>query len=132
VVLSKLHDIIAPASVKLFLKEGIPIGDKRSLLQAVHEKTEISFQALERHPLNTFTAEGGCHGQGNAQHGAKRMEHTVCSACLTFKYWLFTARDERRQWAIYRDRSRTTRSIYQFLELLTLTLMWKSTMRDAE
>lgn len=52
-----LQEIIAPASVEFFSKEGTRIGDRKSLLQTLHEITGISIQALEGRPLTTFTVE---------------------------------------------------------------------------
>ncbi|KAF1940387.1 HET domain-containing protein, partial [Clathrospora elynae] len=52
-----LQELIAPASVEFFSKEGDLLGDKRSLMQTLHEITGIAMQALEGSPMTFFTVE---------------------------------------------------------------------------
>jgi hypothetical protein len=50
-----LQELIAPASVEFFSKEGQRLGDRRSLEHQIHEITGISVQALRGSPLSTFS-----------------------------------------------------------------------------
>ncbi|KAL7935748.1 heterokaryon incompatibility protein domain-containing protein [Trichoderma chlorosporum] len=52
-----LQELLAPASVEFFTKEGLRIGDKRTLEQQIHEITSIAVQALRGQDLLTFTVE---------------------------------------------------------------------------
>jgi hypothetical protein len=52
-----LQELIAPASVEFFSKEGEWLGDKRSLLRTLHDITKIPVQALEGSPMASFTLE---------------------------------------------------------------------------
>jgi hypothetical protein len=49
-----LQELIAPASVEFFSKEGERLGDKRSLMPTLHEITRIAVQALEGSPMASF------------------------------------------------------------------------------
>ncbi|KAI1519708.1 kinesin light chain [Pyrenophora tritici-repentis] len=50
-----LQELIAPASVDFFSREGYPIGDKASLDQLIHEITNIPLAALRNCPLHEFS-----------------------------------------------------------------------------
>ncbi|KAF2806347.1 HET-domain-containing protein [Mytilinidion resinicola] len=52
-----LQELIAPASVEFFSKEGDRLGDKRSLMQTLYEITGIAVQALEGSPMDSFTVD---------------------------------------------------------------------------
>ncbi|KAF2802651.1 HET-domain-containing protein [Mytilinidion resinicola] len=52
-----LQELIAPASVEFFSKQGTRLGDKRSLEQSLHEITGIAIQALRGSPMSCFTAD---------------------------------------------------------------------------
>jgi hypothetical protein len=52
-----LQELIAPASVEFFSKEGQKLGDKRSLEHQIHQITGISIQALRGCPLSIFSVE---------------------------------------------------------------------------
>ena len=49
-----LQELLAPASVEFFTREGQRIGDKRSLEQQIHEITGIAISALQGAPLSQF------------------------------------------------------------------------------
>jgi hypothetical protein len=49
-----LQELLAPASVEFFTKEGAPVGDKRSLEQQIHNITRIPIPALQGTPLSQF------------------------------------------------------------------------------
>jgi hypothetical protein len=50
-----LQELLAPASVEFFSKEGKRLGDKRSLERQIHEITGIAVPALYRTPLPQFS-----------------------------------------------------------------------------
>jgi hypothetical protein len=50
-----LQELIAPISVEFFSKEGIRLGDRKSLAQQVFEITGIPFNALQGSPLSHFS-----------------------------------------------------------------------------
>ena len=50
-----LQELLAPASVEFFSKEGKKIGNKESLERYVHEITEIPVKALQGSPLSDFS-----------------------------------------------------------------------------
>ncbi|EDU43562.1 vegetative incompatibility protein HET-E-1 [Pyrenophora tritici-repentis Pt-1C-BFP] len=52
-----LQELIAPASVEFFSKEGERLGDKESLKQTLHEITGITMRALEGSPMTCFTVD---------------------------------------------------------------------------
>jgi len=52
-----LQELLAPASVQFFSKEGVRLGDKQSLEQRIHEITEIPILALRGSTLSQYTAE---------------------------------------------------------------------------
>ena len=50
-----LQELLAPASVEFFSREGKRLGDKKSLERQVHEITGIAVEALQRSPLSRFS-----------------------------------------------------------------------------
>ena len=52
-----LQELIAPASVEFFSKDGERLGDKESLKQTLHEITGIAVQALEGSLMTCFTVD---------------------------------------------------------------------------
>ena len=52
-----LQELIAPASVGFYSREGDQIGTKESLEQQIHEITEIAIGALRGEPLTDFEVE---------------------------------------------------------------------------
>lgn len=50
-----LQELLAPASVEFFSKEWFKLGNRVSLIQQVHEITNIKFSALQGASLNRFT-----------------------------------------------------------------------------
>ena len=49
-----LQELLAPASVEFFSREGVRLGDKESLEQQIHEITGIPIPALQGNPLSLF------------------------------------------------------------------------------
>ncbi|KAK3364026.1 HET-R [Lasiosphaeria hispida] len=52
-----LQELIAPASVEFFSKEGERLGDKRSLEKEIHDSTGIPLRALQGNPLSDFSVD---------------------------------------------------------------------------
>lgn len=52
-----LQELIAPASVEFFSRDGTCLGNKQSLEQVIHEITEIALEALRGSPLSHFSVE---------------------------------------------------------------------------
>ena len=50
-----LQELVAPASVEFFSKEGEQLGNKRSLERHIHEVTGIPVKALQGSPLSDFS-----------------------------------------------------------------------------
>ncbi|OAL50247.1 WD40 repeat-like protein [Pyrenochaeta sp. DS3sAY3a] len=50
-----LQELLAPASVEFFSKEWLKLGDRASLIQQVHEITNITLSALQGTSLSRFT-----------------------------------------------------------------------------
>ncbi|KAM7183251.1 hypothetical protein V8F33_013699 [Rhypophila sp. PSN 637] len=50
-----LQELIAPATVEFFSKEGLYLGDKKSLKQEIHNITGIPLRALQGYPLSDFS-----------------------------------------------------------------------------
>ena len=59
-----LQELIAPAEVEFFSREGKQLGDKKSLEKPIHEITRIPIKALQGGPVSDFSI-------------AKRMEWAV-------------------------------------------------------
>ena len=52
-----LPELLAPASVQFFTREGTLLGDKTSLLQQIHEITDIAVPMLQGDPVSRFDVE---------------------------------------------------------------------------
>jgi Heterokaryon incompatibility protein (HET) len=52
-----LQELIAPASVEFFSREGKHLGDKTSLERQIHETTRIPITALRGTPLSDFSVD---------------------------------------------------------------------------
>jgi Heterokaryon incompatibility protein (HET) len=50
-----LQELVSPASVEFFSKEGEQLGSKRSLERHIHEATRIPIKALRGSPLSDFS-----------------------------------------------------------------------------
>lgn len=50
-----LQELIAPTTVEFFSKEGLRLGDKKSLEQEIHIITGIPVKALQGYPLSDFS-----------------------------------------------------------------------------
>lgn len=66
-----------PASVEFFSREGLRIGDKRSLEQQIHKITGIAIRALNGTPLSKFSVDERFKWAETRQ--TTREEDWVCS-----------------------------------------------------
>ncbi|KAF2802762.1 heterokaryon incompatibility [Mytilinidion resinicola] len=72
-----LQELIAPASVEFFSKEGTQLGDKKTLERQIHEVTGIPIQALQGTPLSHFSIDERMSWR--AQRETKRKEDEAYS-----------------------------------------------------
>lgn len=72
-----LQELIAPASVEFFSREGDRLGNKKSLEQEIHEITKIAVSALRGAPLAEFKIEERFSWADQRQ--TKRQEDQVYS-----------------------------------------------------
>jgi Heterokaryon incompatibility protein (HET) len=70
-----LQELIAPAIVEFFSKEGNRLGDKNSLEKLIHESTRIPIQALQGNPFSDFSIAEQKHWA--AQRETTEEEDTV-------------------------------------------------------
>jgi hypothetical protein len=97
-----LQELIAPASVKFFSKDGEQLGDKTSLTQTLHKITGITVQALEGSPMTCFTVEERMlWAQGR---NTKREEDAAYSLLGIFDVQMPLLYGEGREKAWYRLR----------------------------
>ncbi|CAN9481224.1 unnamed protein product [Alternaria alternata] len=97
-----LQELIAPASVEFFSKDGERLGDKESLKLTLHEITGIAVQALEGIPMTGFTVDERMQwAQGR---NTKREEDAAYSLLGIFDVQMPLLYGEGRQKAIDRLR----------------------------
>ncbi|CAN9164932.1 unnamed protein product [Alternaria alternata] len=97
-----LQELIAPASVEFFSKDGERVGDKESLKLTLHEITGIAVQALEGIPMTSFTVDERMQwAQGR---NTKREEDAAYSLLGIFDVQMPLLYGEGRQKAIDRLR----------------------------
>ncbi|CAI9635548.1 unnamed protein product [Alternaria burnsii] len=97
-----LQELIAPASVEFFSKDGERLGDKESLKLTLHEITGIAVQALEGIPMTSFTVDERMQwAQGR---NTKREEDAAYSLLGIFDVQMPLLYGEGRQKAIDRLR----------------------------
>lgn len=95
-----LQELIAPASVEFFSKEGDRLGDKRSLMQSLHEITGIAVQALQGSPMDSFTVDERMSWA--QRRNTKREEDTAYSLLGIFDVQIPLLYGEGRQKALVR------------------------------
>jgi len=97
-----LQELIAPASVEFFSKDGDRLGDKESLKQTLHEITGIAVRALEGSPMTSFTVDERMQwAQGR---NTKRKEDAAYSLLGIFDVQMPLLYGEGRQKAMDRLR----------------------------
>ena len=62
-----LQELLAPASVSFYSKEGVQLGDKQSLRDTIHEITGIPVEALSGSRLSDFSVEDRFSWAGRRQ-----------------------------------------------------------------
>ena len=71
-----LQELLAPASVEFFSREGERLGDKRSLERQIHEITRIAVTALQGTPLSQFGVDERLSWAENRQTTRKKTRRT--------------------------------------------------------
>jgi hypothetical protein len=97
-----LQELLAPASVEFFTREGQRLGDKTSLEHIIHEITGIPVQALRGEPFSHFSIEERFSWASTRQ--ATRAEDWAYSLVGIFDVFLPTIYGEGRENAVRRLR----------------------------
>jgi Heterokaryon incompatibility protein (HET) len=118
-----LQELIAPASVEFFSREGDCLGSKRSLEQVIHEVTGIAIEALRGKPLINFKIEERFSWASHRE--TKRPEDKAYSLLGIFNIHMPLLYGEGREEAVKRLRRKISKSAnckcpFLFL-LVTLT-----------
>jgi hypothetical protein len=109
-----LQELIAPASVEFFSREGDRLGSKKSLEQYIHDITGICIRALRGESLKGFGVEERLSW---AKHrGTKRQEDKAYSLLGIFDIQMPLLYGEGREKALVRLRKEIDTSDYQLLE----------------
>jgi len=95
-----LQELIAPASVEFFSKEGQGLGNKLSLEQIICEITEIPIRALKGSPLSDFSVPERMAWANSRE--TKREEDMVYSLLGIFDVYMPLIYGERKQSALRR------------------------------
>ncbi|KAG0649887.1 Vegetative incompatibility HET-E-1 [Hyphodiscus hymeniophilus] len=95
-----LQELIAPASVKFYSKDGQFLGDKVSLEQLIYETTNIPIRAFQGTPLSVFGIEERMAWAKPRQ--TKREEDTVYSLLGIFDVHMPLIYGERKVHALKR------------------------------
>ena len=104
-----LQELIAPASVEFFSRDGHRLGDKESLEQDIHEITGIAIEALRGGSLMCFTDE---ERFAWAEHReTKRQEDKAYSLLGIFNVDMSLRYGEGREKAFERLRRRIRKSL---------------------
>lgn len=81
-----LQELLAPASVEFFSREGKLLGDKRSLEHQIHDVTKITVSALQGSLLSEFSIEERMSWTKNRQ--TKRREDKAYSLLGIFGVYM--------------------------------------------
>ena len=81
-----LQELLAPASVEFFSREGERLGDKKSLERQIHEVTGIPVEALRGNPLSNFSV--GERMSWAAKRETKRKEDKAYSLLGIFNVYM--------------------------------------------
>jgi hypothetical protein len=99
-----LQELIAPASVEFFSREGDRLGSKRSLEQHIHDITGVAIGALRGEPLTGFEVEERLSWVKNRE--TKRQEDKVYSLLGIFNIHMPLLYGEGREKAFVRLRNK--------------------------
>jgi len=81
-----LQELLAPASVEFFSREGECLGDKKLLEQQIHEITGIPIEALRGSPLSNFSVDERMSWAANRE--TKRKEDKAYSLLGIFDVFM--------------------------------------------
>jgi len=105
-----LQEMLAPKVVEFFSKTGIPLGDKVTLLQALHLRTQVPQFALQNGPLEHFSIDDRISWMNGRQ--TKREEdaaYSLLGVCGTNMSLIY---GEGREKALMRLRKKAERSVH--------------------
>jgi hypothetical protein len=109
-----LQELIAPASVEFFSREGNRLGSKRSLEQHIHDITGIPIRALRGEFLKGFEVEERLSWAKHRE--TKRQEDKAYSLLGIFDIQMPLLYGEGREKALVRLRKEIDTSDFQLLE----------------
>ncbi|KAL8838828.1 MAG: hypothetical protein Q9170_001983 [Blastenia crenularia] len=116
-----LQELIAPASVEFFSREGVRLGDKRSMEQTIVEITKIPAKALRGEPLTGFEVE---ERMSWANHrDTKKLEDGAYSLLGLFNVHIPLIYGEGRQKALVRLREEICKSSKPYAHTLPLSIL---------
>jgi hypothetical protein len=104
-----LQELIAPASVEFFSREGDHLGSKKSLEQEIHEITKIAVEALRGGPLTAFEVEERMSWANRRE--TKRQEDKAYSLLGIFNVRMWLDYGEGREGAFERLRKKIGKSL---------------------
>ncbi|KAJ4289681.1 hypothetical protein N0V90_011010 [Kalmusia sp. IMI 367209] len=97
-----LQELLAPNSVEFFSAEGEKLGEKKELIQEIHEITGIDIRALQGNPLSQISVEDRMSWAERRQ--TKREEDAAYSLLGIFNVHLPLIYGERKKKAFIRLR----------------------------
>jgi hypothetical protein len=109
-----LQELIAPASVNFFSREGVRLGSKRSLEHHIHDRTGIPIRALRGESLKGFGVEERLSWAKHRE--TKRQEDKAYSLLGIFDIQMPLLYGEGREKALVRLRREIDTSDHQLLE----------------
>ena len=104
-----LQEMLAPQVVEFFAKDGKLLGNKATLLQALHYRTQIPIPALEGRPLSQFSIDERISWMKNRQ--TKRKEDAAYSLSGLLGVHMSLLYGEGREKALMRLRKKAERSL---------------------
>jgi hypothetical protein len=119
-----LQELLAPASVAFYSKEGDLLGDKQSLEETIHEITGIPIEALQGSPLSNFSVTERFSWTEDRET-TREEDGAYCllgifGICMTLRY------TEGKDRAITRLRQKVQRPLKDIEERLGKICSWLS------
>ncbi|KAH5552913.1 hypothetical protein HBI25_177950 [Parastagonospora nodorum] len=119
-----LQELLAPASVVFYSKEGDLLGDKQSLKDTIHEITGIPIEALQGSPLTDFSVAERFswteYRETTREEDAAYCLLGIFGICMTLRY------TEGKDRAITRLRQKVQRPIKDIEERFSKICSWLS------
>jgi hypothetical protein len=119
-----LQELLAPASVSFYSKEGELLGDKQSLKDTIHEITGIPIEALQGSPLSDFSVAERFswteHRETTREEDDAYCLLGIFGICMTLRY------TEGKDRAMTRLRQKVQRPMKDIEERLGKIYSWLS------